>query len=69
MRGLMADDKQRLREHAAIRYSQELLNNFFCHPYTRIEFLQNDLGSRCVRQSRDTSQIFTHVPAIVFPRG
>lgn len=44
MRGLMADYKQRLREHASIRYSQDLLNNLFRHPYTRIEFLQNDLG-------------------------
>jgi DNA-binding IclR family transcriptional regulator len=25
-------------------YSQELLNNLFRHPYTRIEYLQNDLG-------------------------
>ena len=24
-------------------YSQELLNNLFRHPYTRIEYLQNDL--------------------------
>lgn len=25
-------------------YSQDLLNNLFKHPYTKIEFLQNDLG-------------------------
>lgn len=25
-------------------YSQDLLNNLFKHPYTRIEFLQNELG-------------------------
>jgi len=25
-------------------YSQELLNNLFKHPYTKIEFLENDLG-------------------------
>jgi DNA-binding IclR family transcriptional regulator len=24
-------------------YSQELLNNLFRHPYTRIEYVQNDL--------------------------
>jgi len=29
----------------ARRYSQDLLNNFFRHPYTRIAFLQNDLGA------------------------
>ena len=44
MRTLMADYKRRLREHASIRYSQDLLNNLFRHPYTRIEFLQSDLG-------------------------
>ena len=44
MRGLMADYKQRLRAHPSVRYSQDLLNNLFRHPYTRIEFLQADLG-------------------------
>ena len=44
MRDLMADFKRRLREHPSLRYSQDLLNNLFRHPYTRIEFLQADLG-------------------------
>ncbi len=44
MRELMADYKRRLREHPTIRYSQDLLNNLFRHPYTRIEFIQADLG-------------------------
>ncbi len=44
MRSLMADYKRRLREHPFIRYSQDLLNNLFRHPYTRIEFVQTDLG-------------------------
>jgi len=26
------------------RYSQDLLNNLFRHPYTRIEFVERDLG-------------------------
>lgn len=43
MSDLMADYKRRLRDHPTIRYSQDLLNNLFRHPYTRIEFLQNDL--------------------------
>lgn len=43
-RVLMADYKRRLRGNASIRYSQDLLNNLFRHPYTRIEFLQADLG-------------------------
>ena len=40
---LMADYKVRLRSHPTIKYSQDLLNNLFRHPYTRIEFLQADL--------------------------
>jgi Fic family protein len=44
MRGLMADYKRRLREHSSIKYSQDLLNILFRHPYSRIEFLQQDLG-------------------------
>ncbi len=41
---LMADYKQRLRSDPNIKYSQDLLNNLFRHPYTRIEFVQNELG-------------------------
>jgi Fic family protein len=44
MRALMADYKRRLREHPTIKYSQDLLNNLFRHPDSRIEFLQHDLG-------------------------
>jgi Fic family protein len=44
MRGLMSQTKQRLRKDVPAIYSQDLLNNIFRHPYTRIEFLQNDLG-------------------------
>ncbi|MEM6856786.1 MAG: Fic family protein [Pseudomonadota bacterium] len=44
IKSLMAAMKQKLRtEHLKI-YSQDLLNNLFRHPYTRIEFVQNDLG-------------------------
>jgi Fic family protein len=40
---LMAAYKHRIRsEHPRI-YSQDLLNNLFRHPYTRIEFVQNEL--------------------------
>jgi Fic family protein len=44
MRALMADYKRRLRADPGVRYSQDLLNNLFRHPYTRIEFLQADIG-------------------------
>jgi Fic family protein len=44
MRELMAKTKQRLRTDLPKLYSQDLLNNMFRHPYTRIEFVQKDLG-------------------------
>jgi len=41
--GLMAGFKQRLcADHARI-YSQDLLNNLFRHPYTRIDYVQTEL--------------------------
>lgn len=36
--------KHRMRSELPKIYSQELLNNLFRHPYTRIEFVQTDLG-------------------------
>lgn len=44
MRDLMADTKRRMRTDLPKLYSQDLLNNLFRHPYTRIEFVQHDLG-------------------------
>jgi Fic family protein len=39
---LMMDYKHRIRSNYKF-YSQELINNLFTHPYTKIEFIQNDL--------------------------
>ena len=50
MRGQMADVKKRLRKELSNLYSQDLLNNLFRHPYTRIEFVMKDL-----RVSRQTA--------------
>lgn len=38
----LMDYKHRIRNEFRF-YSQDLINNLFYHPYTRIEFLQNDL--------------------------
>jgi len=43
IRRLMADYKVRIRNSYKF-YSQELLNNLFSHPYTKIEFLEKDIG-------------------------
>lgn len=44
IRDLMAEIKQKLRLELPKLYSQDLLNNLFRYPYTRIEFLVNELG-------------------------
>jgi Fic family protein len=51
MRGLMARYKREMREKLPKLYSQDLLNNLFRHPYTRIEYVQKDLNL----QSRQTA--------------
>ena len=43
IRKQMAGVKQRLRDDLPNLYSQDLLNNLFRHPYTRIEFIVIDL--------------------------
>jgi Fic family protein len=44
LRDLMQSTKHRLRDELPKIYSQELLNNLFRYPYTKIEFLEKDLG-------------------------
>ncbi|MBF0191493.1 MAG: Fic family protein [Magnetococcales bacterium] len=42
IKGALSDYKHRIR--AAFRfYNQDLINNLFTHPYTRIEFIQRDI--------------------------
>jgi Fic family protein len=43
IKGLMLEYKHRLRDNYKF-YSQDLLNNLFKHPYTKIEFVVNDIG-------------------------
>ncbi len=38
-------------------YSQDLLNNLFKHPYTKIEFIENDLGVSRVTASKYLNQL------------
>jgi len=43
IRSLMQETKERLRRDLPKLYSQDLLNNLFRHPYTKIEFIERDL--------------------------
>jgi len=44
IRKLMQDYKHRIRKEFSKIYSQDLINNLFKHPYTKIEFLMEDLN-------------------------
>jgi len=44
IRDLMQTYKHQIRSDLPKIYSQDLLNNLFRHPYTKIEYLQQDLG-------------------------
>ncbi len=44
LRSQMADMKKNMRKRLPKIYSQDLLNNLFRHPYTKIEYVQSDLG-------------------------
>lgn len=43
IKALMMDYKHRIRAELPKIYSQDLLNNLFRHPYTKVEALQTDL--------------------------
>ena len=44
IRTQMAATKRRMRDELPKLYSQDLLNNLYRHPYTRIDFVMRDLG-------------------------
>ena len=41
---LMQQYKHQIREKSPKMYSQDLLNNLFKHPYTKIDFVMRDLN-------------------------
>ena len=43
IKNLMRSMKQKMRDELPKIYSQDLLNNLFWHPYTKIEFVVNEL--------------------------
>jgi Fic family protein len=41
---LLLEYKHRIRQELPKIYSQDLINNIFSHPYTKIQFVEHDLG-------------------------
>lgn len=59
--GQMASVKHRMRAELPRLYSQDLLNNLFRHPYTRIAYVQKDLNLQARQMaSRYLEQLTEH---------
>lgn len=54
---LMQKYKQRMRQELPKLYRQELLNNLFNHPYTKIEFVMDDLGVSRITATKYLEQL------------
>jgi Fic family protein len=44
IRKTLLDYKHQIRTNHPTFYSQDLINNLFCHPYTKIEYIERDLN-------------------------
>lgn len=60
MKTLMRDVKHRMREQLPKIYRQDLLNNLFYHPYTKIEFLVDELGVSRITATKYLEQLVEH---------
>ncbi len=56
-RDLMQKTKHDLRERLPKLYSQDLLNNLYRYPYTKIEFIENDLGVSRITAAKYLDQL------------
>ncbi|QGY28878.1 Fic family protein [Pantoea cypripedii] len=57
MKTLMASVKHGIREQLPKIYSQDLLNNLFNHPYTKIEFIVEELGVTRITATKYLEQL------------
>ncbi len=57
---LMQDYKQRIRRDHHKIYSQDLINNLFRHPYTKIEFVMTELNVSRITATRYLDILATH---------
>jgi len=56
-RDLMQKTKHDLRERLPKLYSQDLLNNLYRYPYTKIEFIENELGVSRITATKYLNQL------------
>ncbi|ANG63003.1 addiction module protein [Marinobacterium aestuarii] len=60
MKQLMRHYKHRMRDELPKIYRQELLNNLFNHPYTKIEFVMDDLAVSRITATKYLEQLVEH---------
>lgn len=60
MRELIHQYKHRMRDELGKIYRQELLNNLFNHPYTKIEFVMMDLDVSRITATKYLEQLVEH---------
>lgn len=60
MRELIHQYKHRMRNELGKIYRQELLNNLFNHPYTKIEFVMMDLDVSRITATKYLEQLVKH---------
>ena len=53
----MQDYKVRIRSELPRIYSQDLLNNIFSHPYSKIAFVERDLGVTRITATRYLNEL------------
>lgn len=56
---LMGSCKHRMRDELPKIYRQELLNNLFNHPYTKIDFVMQDLGVSRITATKYLEELVT----------
>ena len=61
---LMQEYKAFLRDNFSF-YSQDLLNNLFKHPYTKIDFLKNDLRITRKTAAKYLNELTKHKSALI----
>jgi Fic family protein len=60
IRELVAQTKNRLRNDLPKIYSQELLNNLFFHPYTKVQFVVDQLGVTRITAAKYLNELAAH---------
>ncbi len=60
IKAMMMDYKSRIREELPKIYSQDLLNNLFRHPYTKIEYLEKDIGKTRITATKYLDTLAEH---------